>query len=141
MTPNHRALSREHLAEAHSLADAGATEQARARLVSAARHALEALASAPAGGDVAVGKLVPVTSGSVLRHPDAPVDPEELVPEDDIDTGFERVQSLIDAVLAHPQPPARPSLPMYGGAAGALNARGAESAARVLERGWALMRR
>ena len=77
----------------------------------------------------------------MLQQPDAPVDPAELVPEDDLEAGFERVQALIDAVLAHPQAPVRPVLPMYGGAAGALNARGAEAAARVLERGWALLRR
>jgi hypothetical protein len=141
LDPNHRALSREHLAEAHRLADAGATERARERLVSAAHHALQALASATTGGDVAVSALIPVPSGPVLQQPDAPVDPVELVPEDDLEGGFERVQALIDAVLAQPQAPVRPVLPMYGGAAGALNARGAEAAARVLERGWALLRR
>ena len=141
LDPNHRALSREHLAEAHALADAGATERARERLISAARHALQAIASAPAGGDVAATALVPVPSGPVLERRDAPVDPAELVPEDDLDAGFERVQALIDAVLAHPQAPARPTMPLYGGAAGATRARGAEAAARVLERGWALLRR
>lgn len=148
ITLNHRALSREHLAEAHVLADAGESDLARDRLVSAADHALRALAASRAGGsrdDHAVTAPVALAGGggapSLLR-PDAPAHPaDELVPEDDLAAGFERVQELIDAALAHSPAPARPTLPMYGGAAGALNARGAESAARGLARVAAVLRR
>lgn len=141
VTPNHRALSREHLAEAHVLADAGENELARDRLLSAADHALQALAASPAGGARDEPVAVAVSGGAAPAplRPDAPAD--EIVPEDDLDAGFERVQGLIDAVLAHPATPARPTLPLYGGAAGALNARGAEAAARVLARVWAAARR
>jgi hypothetical protein len=147
-TLNHRALSREHLADAHVLADSGESDLARDRLVSAADHALRALAASRAADtrddELPVTAAVPFADGGgpALLQPGAAVDTaDQIVPADDLDTGFERVQELIDAALAQPPIPARPSLPPYGGAAGALNARGAEAAARTLARVRAALRR
>jgi hypothetical protein len=143
VTPNHRALSRAHLAEAHALAGAGELDRARARLRSAADHALRALAASTGPGTRDAPLAVAATGGGapVLLRPDEAVDPlGEIVAEDELDAGFERVQRLIDAALgADPIPPPA-TLPLYGGAAGMLNARGAEAAERVLVRVWAAIR-
>ena len=139
VTQNHRTLSRARLAEAHALIGAGEHELARDRLLSAADHALRALAASGAARDEHAAIAVGGGGAAPPLAPDAPLD--AIVPEDDLEAGFERVQELVDAVIAHPAAPARPALPMYGGAAGALNARGAEAAARVLTRLWAAVRR
>ena len=136
VTPNHRALSREHLAEAHALAAAGESDLARDRLVAAADHALRALAASCAARDEHFAVAVAGSGAPALHRPD-----DALVPGDDLDAGFERVQRLIDAALAEPAAPAPPTVPMYGGAAGALGARGAEAAARALARLWVAVRR
>jgi hypothetical protein len=135
-TPNHRALSREHLAEAHALAGAGESDRARDRLVAAADHALRALAASGAARDEHVAVAVAGGATPALSRPG-----DAVVSADELDAGFEHVQRLIDAALAEPAVPAPPSLPMYGGAAGATRARGAEAAARALAGLWAALRR
>jgi hypothetical protein len=127
-TPNHLAHSRARLAEASELADAGSTDLARVRLVSAADHALIALA---AHGETGHHGSRPELER--LRELDR--DDPRLTAE------FGAVQALIDASLAEAhRAPATP-MPMYGGPRGAINARGAEAAARGLARIRSALRR
>jgi hypothetical protein len=155
MSTNHLAHSRARLAEASELADAGSTALARIRLLAAADHALIALAAHRAV-DVSPGQpeldrlaialqlaelgAAPDDTAPVLR--DLNDDSADLMQDPALTTrltaGFGLVHALIDASVAHtaslaPHEPAA-RLPLFGGANGALNARGAEAAARVLTR-------
>lgn len=113
-TLNHVALSRAQLAQASELADAGSPALARTHLMFAADHALLALEK--------IGAAPPAGVAPVLRDLD----------DDRVQTaGFGAVQELIDICVAHPTPA---TIPLYGGPNGALNARGAEAAARGLSR-------
>ena len=154
-TPNHLANSRARLAEASELADAGSAPLARIRLLAAADHALIALAAQRAV-DVSQGhpELDRLTIGLQLAElgaaPDdtAPVlrdlddDSADLMQDSALTArltaGFGLVHALIDASVAHtavaPQRQVAPRMPLYGGANGALDARGAEAAARGLTR-------
>jgi hypothetical protein len=111
-TLNHVALSRAQFAQASELADAGSTDLAHTHLLFAADHALLALEK--------IGAAPPDGVTPELRELD--------------DESFEQVQALIDSYFARPASPPAPAIPMYGGANGALNARGAEAAARGLSR-------
>jgi hypothetical protein len=116
-TLNHVALSRAQFAQASELADAGSTALARTHLQFAADHALLALEK--------IGAAPPAGVAPVLRDLD----------DDRVHTaGFGAVQELIDTAVAHPAPAAPATIPMYGGPRGAINARGAEAAARGLSR-------
>jgi hypothetical protein len=150
-TPNHLALSRAQFAQASEFADAGSTALARAHLLFAADHALLALAARSAL-DVTHDDRFSIA----LRLADIGAASEEVAPllrdlnDDSVDcmqdrlltvrltAGFGLVQGLIDSYLAHPRsselPNAPAPMPMYGGPRGALNARGAEAAARALTR-------
>ncbi len=154
-TPNHLAHSRAQLAEASELADAGSTALARIRLLAAADHALIALAAHRAV-DVAHGRpevdrlAIAVELAELGAAPDdaAPVlrdlddDRADLMQDPALTArlaaGFGLVHALIDASVAHTAVAAQHEvasrLPLYGGANGALDARGAEAAARGLTR-------
>jgi hypothetical protein len=58
-----------------------------------------------------------------------------------VDADFDAVQAAIDAYMARPMDPVPPSIPLYGGPRGAMNARGAEAAERYLKRIGAAIRR
>jgi hypothetical protein len=123
-TLNHVALSRAQLAQASELAAAGSNALARTHLRFAADHALLALEK--------IGAAPPAGVAPVLRDLD----------DDRVHTaGFGAVQELIDIYVAHPAPAAPATIPLYGGANGALNARGAEAAARGLSRIGAAIKR
>jgi hypothetical protein len=126
-TLNHRAHARARLAEASELADAGSTDLARVRLLSAADHALIAL-RAREQAHPELDRLRTLDHGT-----------------DEMQAGFGLVQALIDASLAEPALSARhaaaPQIPLYGGPRGAMNARGAEAAARGLAHVSAALRR
>lgn len=154
-TLNHLVLSRAQFAEASEHAAAGSTALARTHLLFAADHALLALAARSAIDH-------PQPQGArdrfsiAVRLADIGAAPEEVAPvlrdlnDHDIDyiqdpaltarltVGFGLVQALIDAYLAHPATAAAPvapaAQPLYGGPRGAMNARGAEAAARGLSR-------
>jgi hypothetical protein len=150
-TPNHLALSRAQFAQASEFADAGSTALARAHLLIAADHALLALAARSAL-DVTHHDRFSIALGLA----DIGAASEEVAPllrdlnDDSVDcmqdrlltarltVGFGLVQGLIDSYFARPPsselPNAPAPMPMYGGANGALNARGAEAAARALSR-------
>jgi hypothetical protein len=151
-TQNHLVLSRRQLAEASEHADAGSTALARTHLLFAADHALIALAARSAVDlTPAYARLDRVEIAALLTEIGAA--PDDVAPvlrdlgDDSVDcikvaplgarltVGFGLVQALIDANLAHAastSPPAR--MRLYGGAGGALNARGAEAAVRGLAR-------
>jgi hypothetical protein len=152
-TLNHLVLSRAQLAAASEHADAGSPALARAHLLFAADHALLALAGRSAL-DVSHPQSPLDRISIAARLADIGAAPEEVTPvlrdlnDDSIDciqdpplaarlaVGFGLVQTLIDAYLADPPSPAAPRapapMPLYGGPRGALNARGAEAAARGL---------
>ena len=152
-TPNHLANSRARLAEASELADAGSTALARIRLLAAADHALIALAAhravdVPPGHPDLDRLAIALQLAELGAAPDdtAPVlralndDSADLMQDPALTArltaGFGLVHALIDASVAHtadaaPRGPAA-RLPWYGGANGALDARGAEAAARGL---------
>jgi hypothetical protein len=138
-TLNHVALSRAQLAQASEFAEAGSTSLARAHLLFAADHALLALET--------IGEAPRAEVAPVLRDLDDDSihymqDPQLTAR---LSAGFGLVQALIDAYVAHPSrraPAATPArLPMYGGANGALDARGAEAAERAMRRVGAAIRR
>jgi hypothetical protein len=146
-TLNHLVLSRTRLAEASELADAGSATLARTRLLSAADHALIALAgrsavAVPASGDpldrftiaLRLTELgaAPEEAAPLLRDLDDEVAQDR--PSTELTPGLGMVQALIDASLDQPAPGAAARMPLYGGARGAVNARGAEAAARGLAR-------
>jgi hypothetical protein len=159
-TLNHLVLSRAQLAEASELAEAGSTALAREHLLFAADHALLAHAAhsaiehphdrsdrfavAVCLADVGAAPehLAPVLRDLDDRGTDYMRDPP---PAARLDAGFGLVQALIDSYLARPVdtvPPQSPApLPYYGGPRGAMNARGAEAAARGLSRTAAAVRR
>jgi hypothetical protein len=119
MTPtlNHRVLSRQQLAAASALADAGSNALALIHLRLAEDHALLALTAA--------GVADPLRAGE--RRDRAAIATADS-------DGFGHVQALIDAYLAEPRPLPRAAVPLYGGPRGAINARGAESLVRALRR-------
>jgi hypothetical protein len=128
-TLNHVALSRAQLAQASELADAGSTALARTHLLFAADHALLALETIGAAPTDDVAPVLRDLDDDSLDYMQDPALTARLT------AGFGLVQALIDAYLAHPTRLAAPArIPMYGGANGALNARGAEAAARGLSR-------
>ena len=155
MTPtlNHLALSRAQLAQASELAKTGRTALARTHLLFAADHALLALALRSAL-ELPRPEQAPDPVAIAVRLADIGAAPAQVATglrdlhDDSFDCmhdpaltarltdGFDVVQELIDANLAHPAspPPPRPAMPSYGGAHGALDARGAEAAARGLRR-------
>ena len=131
-TLNHVALSRAQLAQASELAEAGSTALARTHLLFAADHALLALETI---GAVPHDDVAPVLRDLDDDSMDYMRDPALTAR---LTAGFGLVQALIDAYVAHPARRAAPEaparMPMYGGANGTLNARGAEAAARALSR-------
>jgi hypothetical protein len=154
-TLNHLVLSRADLAEASQLADAGSATLARTRLLSAADHALFALAARSADGATPVYAQLdriflaewlvelgaaPGDSAPVLRDLNDPAADHMQDPPlaARLAAGFGLVHALIDAYLAQPPGDVTPVLsapmPMYGGPKGAMNVRGAEAAARGLAR-------
>ena len=153
--PNHLVSSRARLAEASELADAGSTALARIRLLAAADHALIALAAhravdvppeQPELDRLAIALhlaelgAAPDDTASVLR--DLNDDSADLIQDPALTArltaGFGVVAALIDASVDHtsraPRTEAPARLPLYGGANGALDARGAEAAERGLTR-------
>ena len=136
-TLNHVALSRAQLAQASELAEAGSPDLARTHLLSAADHALLALAAIGA----APNEVAPVLRDLDDDTADYMQDPLLTAR---LNAGFGLVQELIDAYVAHPArlaPATTPArIPMYGGANGFVNARGAEAADRGLRRIWAAVR-
>jgi hypothetical protein len=135
-TPNHRVLARDHLAEATLLADAGRTADAHSHLLSAADHALLALAASQA---------VDLSHAAARRDRVAIAVPGstdlECLDEPDLDACFGLVQTLIDACLAQPATPPPANVPLCGGPSGALRWRGAETAGRALRRLGAALKR
>lgn len=142
-TLNHLVLSRTQLAQASELADAGSTALARTQLLFAADNALIALATR--------SELTVTRDGVALDRDDVAerlaalgAAPGAIPPAlreldagpDELDAGFGAVGALIDAYLDHPAaaPVPAPDVPLYGGAAGMLDARGADAAARGLTR-------
>ena len=160
-TLNHLVLSRAQFAAASELADAGRTALARVHLLFAADHALLALAARSAI-ELPQSHEPRDRFSIAARLADVGAAPEDVAPvlrdlDDDSDdhatdsplatrlsVGFGLVQALLDAYLAAPvsaaAPPASAQLPLYGGAQGVLNARGAEAAARGLSRIGAVIR-
>ncbi len=157
-TLNHLAQSRAQLAEASDLADAGSAAQARIHLLSAADHALIALAARSAV-DVPPTPAPLDRQTVAVRLAELGAAPDDVAPvlrdlNDDsvdsmqdpalaarLDAGFGLVQALIDAYVAHPAGATAAAVPAYGGARSAMNARGAEAAARGLARLAAVARR
>ena len=138
-TLNHVALSRAQLAQASEFAEAGSTSLARAHLLFAADHALLAL---EAIGEAPRAEVAPILRDLDDDSMDYMQDPQLTMR---LNAGFGVVQALIDAYVAHPARPAPPAtpatIPMYGGANGMLNARGAEAAERAMRRAGAAIKR
>jgi hypothetical protein len=131
-TLNHVALSRAQLAQASKLAEAGSPALARTHLLFAADHALLALETIGAAPHDGVAPVLRDLDDDSLDHMQDPALTARLT------AGFGLVQALIDAYVAHPARRAAPEaprqIPMYGGANGVFDARGAEAAARALSR-------
>jgi hypothetical protein len=131
-TLNHVALSRAQLAQASELAEAGSTALARTHLLFAADHALLALETIGVAPRDEVAPVLRDLDDDSIDYMQDPALRARLT------AGFGLVQELIDAYVAHPArraaPDAPAQIPMYGGANGTLNARGAEAAARALSR-------
>ena len=134
-TLNHVALSRAQLAQASEFAEAGSTSLARAHLLFAADHALLALETI---GEAPRAEAAPVLRDLDDDSMDYMQDPQLTAR---LNAGFGLVQALIDAYVAHPARPAPATIPMYGGANGMLNARGAEAAERTMRRAGAAIKR
>ena len=154
-TLNHFVLSRAQFAEASELAAAGSTALARTHLLFAADHALLALAARSAIG-IQLLREPRDRISIATRLADIGAAPREVAPvlrdlhDDDTDciqdppltarltVGFALVQGLIDAHLDHSASgvatAAPASLRLYGGARGAMNARGAAAAERGMRR-------